>query len=240
MTCKLIGKVGKDIFGEYLINESKRQGVLSEIKKENNSKTGAVILMIDNINGERTMISDRGANLNLSEADITGIEVSDIIYISGYSLFDSSTRSAVEKAKNISLKNGIPIAVDPSSTYFLKSHREYSLNFMRGVTFFFPNYEEGVLLTKESEPDKIISKLKEYVTCPILTLGDKGCVIFNEDIQYFKAPIVNARDTTAAGDYFVGSFLASYWKTNKLKLAAERAIKVSSNTTTYYGTLPEE
>src|SRR5699024_9041784 len=116
--------------------------------------------------------------LHLSEKDIQGIENSDLVYLSGYSLFSVSTRKAAKKAKDKALYSNIPIAMDPSSTYFLKEQREEFLEFLEGVTFFFPNYDEGVLLTGEKDPRNIIVKLKEYVSIPILTLGDKGCLFF--------------------------------------------------------------
>lgn len=234
--CQLIGKVGDDPFGTYLIDESKKHGVSSIISKVKHDKTGSIVLLIDNENGERSMITDRGANLLLSKQDIQGIDKSDFVYLSGYSLFSESTREAAIYAKERAIEGNIPIALDPSSTYFLQDHKDFFLTFLDGITFFFPNYEEGVLLTGEKDPRKIIEQLRKYVEFPILTLGERGCLLFDNNRFYeFVPPRVEVVDTTAAGDSFVGSFLATYFKENNLISAIEYAVNVSSKTVTYYG-----
>ncbi|SEQ90818.1 carbohydrate kinase family protein [Piscibacillus halophilus] len=239
VACQLIGKVGDDPFGTYLIEESRKQGVTPIVKKEKQEKTGSIVIMIDNHNGERTMITDRGANLKLTAKDIQDVENSDILYLSGYSLFTEHTKDAAQKAKDQALKLNIPIALDPSSTYFLKDYKEEFLDFLNGITFFFPNYEEGVLLTGEKEPRKILDQLKRYVSVPILTLGHEGCLLDYENVyKHLAAPKVEAIDTTAAGDSFVGGFLATYRKTQNILEATERAIEISSKTVTYHGALP--
>ncbi|SES06989.1 carbohydrate kinase family protein [Salipaludibacillus aurantiacus] len=239
VSCRLIGKVGNDLFGNYLIEESKRQGVTPVVTKEDKDKTGSIVLMIDNDTGERSMITDRGANLFLSEKDIQGLDSSELIYLSGYSFFSESTQKAVRKAKEMAFAADIPVALDPSSTYFLKDHKDALLKFLEGVTFFFPNYEEGVLLTGEENPRNILLKLKQLVAIPILKLGEKGCLFFYDgDFVELSPPEVEVVDTTAAGDSFAGSFLANYLKTDNILQSAERAVEVSSHTCTYVGALP--
>lgn len=234
--CQFIGKVGDDPFGTFLIEESKKCGVTPVVSKATHEKTGSIVLMIDNENGERSMITDRGANLLLSKQDIHDIDKSDFIYLSGYSLFSESTKEAAIYAKQQAMKANIPIAFDPSSTYFLKDHKDFLLSFIKEITFFFPNYEEGVLLTGEKDPRKIVEKLRKYVEFPILTLGERGCLLFDNNRFYeFVPPSVDVVDTTAAGDSFVGSFLATYFKEKNLINAIEYAIYVSSRTVTYYG-----
>ncbi|MFA1821507.1 carbohydrate kinase family protein [Virgibacillus oceani] len=238
--CQLVGKVGDDPFGNYLIEESKKQGVTPLVTKDGSEKTGSIVLMVDSNDGERSMITDRGANLNLAEADIQGLDNSELVYLSGYSFFSDSTKKAALKVKEEAIASSIPISVDPSSTYFLKENKEAFLDFLEGVTFFFPNYDEGVLLTGEKEPKKIIENLQEYVSVPILTMGNKGCLFYQGDaLKELVPPKVDVVDTTAAGDSFAGSFLATYWKTKDVVESAKRAIAVSSHTVTYFGALPE-
>jgi len=238
--CQFIGKVGDDPFGEYLIRESKKQGVTPIVTKVSNDKTGTIVLMIEKDSGERSMIADRGANLHLSEKDIQGIENSNCVYLSGYSLFAETTKKAAMFAKQQAIKYGVPIAMDPSSTYFLKQHKDEFLRFIKGITYFFPNYDEGILLTGEKDPKKIIEILRQYVAFPILTLGEKGCLFYyNKRYHEITPPPVKVVDTTAAGDSFVGSFLATYLKTKDYVAALKYAVDVSSKTVTFYGALPK-
>ncbi|MBU5266837.1 carbohydrate kinase family protein [Virgibacillus proomii] len=234
--CTLIGKVGNDPFGEFLIQKSIKSGVQPKISKVDQDKTGSIIVMINENNGERSMISDRGANLTLNDKDIPNDLEADLIYLSGYSFFDENTRTAAFKAKNQAQMMEKMIALDPSSIFFLKEHKKEFLSFMRGITFFFPNYEEGVLLTSQSEPFEIIKKLKSIVKYPILTLGDQGCIYWDgKSIKHIPALKVEAIDTTGAGDSFVAGFLAAYQKKQDINQSIKHAIELSSTVVTSIG-----
>lgn len=238
--CQLIGNVGDDPFGRYLIEKTEEKDIISKISTDSNGKTGTIILMIDSNDGQRSMITDRGANLNLSDDKIKGVEDSDLLYLSGYSLFSEKTRKSAITAKQIAMENNIPVALDPSSTYFLKDGKDNFLNFLKGVTFFFPNYDEGSLLTGKTKSDEILKELKKYVKVPVLTLGEKGCAVFiDEQYTFIEADSVEVVDTTAAGDSFAGAFLAAYCKTEDIRSSANHALKVGSNTVTYFGALPD-
>lgn len=236
---RLIGRVGDDPFGIYLLNQAKKQGITCSVTIESHVQTGKIVVLVDEETGERSMISDRGANLHLCEDDISGIEKSQILYLSGYSLFAKQPRKAVHAAKKIAITHGIPVALDPSSTYFLKENKEDFRQFLNGITFLFPNYEEGVLLTGELEPDKILNALRELVPCPVLKLGADGCFFFqNDTCVKMPVPEVTAIDVTGAGDSFIGSFLAAYVKTKDMCISAEKAVEVSSKVVTQIGAQP--
>ncbi|CAH0120098.1 MULTISPECIES: carbohydrate kinase family protein [unclassified Paenibacillus] len=236
---RLIGKVGDDVFGTFLIDTVRKQGTAGGIAVDPHAPTGKIVVLIDSETGERSMIPDRGANLLLSESDITGIEDSDLLYLSGYSLFVDQPRQAVEHAKRIAVSRNIPIALDPSSTHFLEGRKEEFLRFLEGVTFLFPNYDEGVFLTGETEPHKILAALKTYVPYPVLKLGADGCLMFdNELCVQIPAPKVKAIDATGAGDSFTGTFLSTYVRTGDPTRAAEKAIQISSKVVTQIGARP--
>lgn len=236
---RLFGKVGDDPFGIYLLDQSKKQGVSWAVSVDPIAQTGKIIILVDQETGERSMIPDRGANLNLCESDIFGVEESELLYLSGYSFFAEKPREAISAAKKTAISRGIPVALDPSSTYFLQQDKEDFLRFLDGVTFLVPNYEEGMLLTGETEPPRILAALKEHVPCPILKLGAGGCLIYESgNCVQLPAPKVTAVDVTGAGDSFIGSFLATYAITKDIRKSAERAIKVSSQVVTRIGARP--
>lgn len=236
---RLIGKVGDDPFGIYLLDQAKKQGISCEVSVDPSAPTGKIVVLVDRETGERSMIPDRGANLNLGESDIRGVEESDILYLSGYSFFAEKPRKAISSAKKTAVSNGIPVALDPSSTHFLQACKQDFLRFLDGVTFLVPNYEEGVLLTGETEPQRILTALKELVPCPILKLGADGCLFYENDVCVkLSAPKVTAVDVTGAGDSFIGSFLATYAITKDIRKSVERAIEVSSQVVTRIGACP--
>jgi ribokinase len=234
----LIGRVGNDAFGMYLIKEAGRHGVRCSVALDASKKTGMILIVVD-ATGERTMIVDRGANLHLSEKDIQGVEESQLLYISGYSLYAEGPRRAAECAKHQAQKLGIPIAVDPSSLYHLRTKKLALLSFLDVTTFLFPNYEEGKLLTGEEEPARILESLQQWVPCPVLKLGDKGCMLsVDGTIVHVPASPITPVDSTGAGDAFAGAFLATYLRTKNVLAAAKRATKVSTQIVGRLGARP--
>ncbi|WP_055106232.1 carbohydrate kinase family protein [Paenibacillus ihumii] len=237
--CQLIGRVGDDPFGLHLLARARKYGIRCEVQADPLHPTGKIIVMIDNDTGERSMIVDRGANLELGSEDIVNVEQSKLLYLSGYSLFADKPRQAITHAKGIALSQGIPIALDPSSTYNLRDHKEVLFDFLDGITFLFPNLEEGMYLTGEIEPTRILMKLAELVPNPILKMGEGGCLFLEgQTIVHLKPPQVKAIDVTGAGDSFIGSFLAKYYRTQDIRKSAQRAIEVSSKVVTQNGSMP--
>lgn len=240
----LIGCVGHDVYGKFLTEEAHKQGVQLAVKQDYELETGKIMILVDKHNGERSMFNDRGANKKLSIEQVQEaepiIQHSTILYISGYTLFDPHTRKAVEKAKDIASQHNIRIAIDPSSTYYLDHHHDYVNEFIRGVDFLFPNYEEGVLLTGKQRPEEIMRKLKVFVKNPVLTLGRDGCMVFHEDhLLHIKGHTVKAIDTTGAGDSFIGTFLHHFEKTRNLKEASQLANQQAALTVQTIGGRPK-
>ncbi len=241
----LIGRVGNDVYGEFLEQEAQQIGIQLALEKDQEWETGKIIILVDENNGERSMFTDRRANKGLSAEQIQDaesiIQNSSLLYISGYSLFDERTRPAVERAKEIAKNYNIPIAIDPSSTYFLDHHYDYVSEFIRGIDFLFPNYEEGLVLTRKQRPEDIMRKLKVFVKNPVLTLGDDGCMVFDEDrLLHIRGKDVNVIDTTGAGDSFIGAFLSQYNQSSNLKEAAQVANDKAAQTVQRIGGRPFE
>lgn len=233
---RLIGKIGEDVFGDYLLNKLKDLGIHCDVARDEQEETGRNVILIDKETGERSMVPDRRANLRLRSGDVRGIEDSSLLYLSGYSFFADEPREAALHAKALALSNNIPIALDPSSTYHLQQQKEVFLQLLPGVTFLFPNYEEGVLLTGENEPETIMRELLRHVPIPVLKLGGYGCILMHDgSFVRLPAPKVTVVDSTGAGDSFAGSFLATYSQTGDLLQSAKRAIEVSSAVVTQVG-----
>jgi len=128
---------------------------------------------------------------------------------------------------------GVPVAVDPSSLYHLRTEKFALLFFLEGITLLFPNYGEGKFLTGEEEP-RIIG-----VPHPVLKLGDKGCMLSVDGaIVHVPAPPITSVDSTGAGDAFAGAFLAEYQRTKNVLAAAKYATKVSTRVVERLGAQP--
>lgn len=240
--CQLIGRVGTDPFGHFLQDSLEELGIVNRIEVDEQVQTGKIVVLVDDKTKERSMITDRGANLNLQLEQMQGLESTDLLYLSGYSLFEEGIARVIKQAKNRAIKRNIPIALDPSSTFYLRNKKEEFLAFLEGITYLFPNEEEGKLLSGEKEPEKILRYLRKYVPHPILTMGAQGAFYLNDDCEmiHVKGKKVVVLDTTGAGDAFCGSFLANIQKRDNKKYAVERAIENSSRVVQSLGSRPEE
>jgi len=70
MKTSIIGKVGNDWFGRFLVSKLRRLGVdTSYVKFDKKINTGIAFTIV-NSNNERTMLSYRGANVKLSPNEI--------------------------------------------------------------------------------------------------------------------------------------------------------------------------
>ena len=106
--------------------------------------------------------------------------------------------------------------------------RDYPLHL---VDLFVLNETEAEGLTGETDPDAICPKmLAQYPDAAVvLTLGSKGAIYF--DAQAFHqetVPAVNAIDTTAAGDTFIGFFLAELMQSNDPAKALSQGCRATS------------
>jgi len=241
--CTLIGRIGNDFYGGFLQEDLQKLGVKQSIEKDTVVETGKIAILIDALNGERSMYTDRGANKNLSIDQIKRsegtIRNSDCLYISGYSLFGETTYEAGLHAQSIAQRYQVPIAFDPSSTYFLEKYNERVMAFLKGVDFFFPNLDEARLLTQEQQPGAIMEKLQSLVKYPVLKMGDNGCLIFDDGkLLHIPAEKVDVMDTTGAGDSFIGTFLATFFRNHELNKAAIQATKIAANTVGQIGGRP--
>jgi len=100
------------------------------------------------------------------------------------------------------------------------------------------NETEAQSLTGEIEPERIYDTLNHRYpyTALVLTLGQKGATYFSSQLQFHQpAEIVHVVDSTAAGDTFIGFFLAELIKTNDPKTALAYATRAAAICVTRHG-----
>jgi sugar/nucleoside kinase (ribokinase family) len=137
-------------------------------------ETGRLIALIDP-DGERSFLTDRGANDALEARDIPDAQIANASHISlsGYSFFAPATRAAV---LDVMLRAGDkPISVDPASAEFL---REVGANnflaWTRGATILFPNEEEAAVLADSTDPETQGDRLAKHYPIVVIKRGAAG------------------------------------------------------------------
>jgi sugar/nucleoside kinase (ribokinase family) len=204
--------------------------------------TGSIVILVSS-DGERTMYTDRGANLALRQADLpeTLLEDVAVLHVSGYSLFDPGVREAVLHLVARARRCGLAVSVDPSSIAFLTEVGPTAfLTWIDGVELLLPNLDEGRLLTGVDEPEQVLAALLDHVPVVALTLGPDGALIGSRGRPpvHLPAADVEVVDTTGAGDAFAGAFLATWSAGGTLRDAGERGIAAAGRAVTVPGARP--
>ena len=204
-------------------------GVHAQLQTSETLKTGSLVVLVEG--ASRSMLTDRGANKELSLEDLTIDYLSDFSYVflSGYTLFG---RSEAE-IKNFIFRvqdAGALLAIDPGSSGYIQDFGvEEFKSCINGVDILLPNEEEFELLS--TEPSHIT----------IVTKGSHGVDLYIEGIKTnsFEAEKVTAIDPTGAGDAFAGSLIANLSKGVELHNAIENAIKTAAKAVTTIGARPQ-
>ena len=213
---------------ERVAKEFESFGVHTELQTSS-LPTGSLVVLVEG--ASRSMLTDRGANKELSLEDLTIGYLSDFSYVflSGYTLFG---RSEAE-IKNFIFRvqdAGALLAIDPGSTGYIKDFgiEEFKAA-INGVDILLPNEEEFELLATEGP----------HIT--IVTKGSNGVDLYIEGIKTnsFESEKVTAIDPTGAGDAFAGSLIANLANGVQLNKAIANATKTAAKAVTTIGARPQ-
>ncbi len=208
----LVAVVGDDELGRAAGRALASTGVQPHLEVRPGERTGVVVALVDPA-GERSMLTDRGANLHLSKEALVRelFAVGRHLHLSGYELLDEATRPAGLAALEAAVAAGMTRSVDPSSAGPLASvGAALFLGWTKGLDWCCANLEEGRVLTGQRQPEDVIAGLRRYYREVALTLGADGAMFSGAggDVLHCPAGRVAVEDTTGAGDAFTGTFLA--------------------------------
>lgn len=220
-----IGKVGKDMHGEFLKsvleeNEIDTSGLLED---ENAFTTLAFVALSDS--GERSFSFARkpGADTCLTKEEIKEELIADskVFHLVSLSLTAEPAKSATFYALELAKKHGCMISYDPNYRAPLWESKEAAIKGMRSllsyVDFIKISDEETELLTGIADPKGAAEKLIEGgISVAAVTLGADGALVCTkEGCQHVKGYQAKMVDTTGAGDSFWGGFLTQLLDSGK-------------------------
>ncbi len=213
----LAAKVGNDPFGKQLIDEMNSFGVDTQLmlKDSNYFTTLAFVRLMDD--GERDFVFSRGADGQLSEADIDGINLDEIAVIhfgSATGFLPGPLQLAYKTLLEKALAKNIFISFDPNYRHLLfkdniQTFIDQSWYFLNHCNFFKVSDEEAMLLTGTDTLEAATNALLQKTTAIFtITLGKDGTLLgYNKSTSIINSIPVKPVDTTGAGDAFVGAVL---------------------------------
>ncbi len=208
-----VGVVGDDAEGEAAARALRAAGVRPHLRRTSNSTTGVVVALVGP-GGERSMLTDRGANLELDASVLPGecfVEGAHF-HLSGYSLFDARTRPAALAAWALAGVRAMTRSIDPCSAAPLKAAGPAAfLDWTSGADFCCTSLAEARVLAAVTggggSPASLAAALRAHYREVAITLGPDGVVWCGDDALELPALAAEVVDTTGAGDAFGGTFL---------------------------------
>jgi len=230
----MLGRVGKDNFGDFLLENLKSNNIDSQFVRRDESSTGTAIIIVDS-NGQNSIVLSAGANGKVSSADVENASFlhHDLLLLQ-LEIPTPTVLRAAQRAK----ENDIRVILNPAPAQQLPDE------LIALADFVIPNETELSLLTNQIVSDLTSAEmaakdlLSRGAKNVIVTLGSKGALIVDKEttthVDSFKVDVV---DTTAAGDAFIGGFAVSLESDSKLS-AVRYGCACGALATTKFGAQP--
>lgn len=224
------GKVGED--GQWLLDKLKSNGVNTDLVSKYDGPTGHTIIQLTP-EGENSIILFGGGNQSITEDEIRRT----------FDHFEEGDYLVLQNEINLmpliletAHKKGMKICLNPAP--YDKSINDWPLEY---VDILIVNELEAEGLAAEGGSFEDVLKAltgKFKDTEIIMTVGESGSY-YGKNEKTIHVPITKTRavDTTAAGDTFLGYYLASRINGFKVKESMGRASKASSITVSRPGAM---
>lgn len=204
------------------------RGVKARLSGDPTLPSGVLISIVDS-DGERSFLTDRGANLTLSAADLpfSLLDGIKLLVVSGYCFFTEGPRAAVTALMKEARARQIATAVDPASVGFLREvGPESFLKWTQGTGTIFANLDEALELTGSVDLNLQMQTLGRFYDRVVIKRGAAGAGVGGRKgvLLTMPAPLSDVVDTTGAGDAFAAAFLAAELKGSPLDACLKAGI----------------
>ncbi len=204
---RMIGRVGGDVFGEALKASLSEAGVeAGAVRVVEGEPTGVALIWVER-SGENSIVVAPGANGTLTAGEMEAMR--PVFAECGWVLFQLEIpMEAVAAGLAAAREEGAKTILDPAPA------RELGPEILRLVDILTPNEGEALALlgraagrvSIEEAPELARALLELGPRAVILKLGHQGAFYCDGTTELFQPGfVVEARDTTAAGDVFNGA-----------------------------------
>jgi sugar/nucleoside kinase (ribokinase family) len=211
----VIGKVGNDGFGDFLVQVLQQHGIDTRgVRRDEQEATSATMVMVHS-DGERSFLHYIGANaaLRLEDVDIDTVRQSQVLHVAGALVMPGidgePTAQLLRRAKEMGVITSFDTVWNTSSGWMntVKPCLPY-------VDYMIPSIEEAKMLTGKEDPEDIAQVfLAHGVKVVGLKMGERGCYIRSSEVKLaIPRYQVQAVDALGAGDAFAAGFLTGVVK----------------------------
>jgi len=206
-----IGKIANDEFGKHYSEDMTNCSVGFPGPDADSHGTGTSLICITP-DAQRTMVTNLGisSELHSSNVDTTILSGVRFVYIEGYLWTSENTREAAIKLAKEAKKLGIPVAFTLSDAFVIENFRDEIMDFLQwNVDILFCNEVEGTTAANNSNPEEAVHFLGDLCETVFFTRGEEGAWVLKQshELESVKSFVVDAMDTTGAGDLFAAGAL---------------------------------
>ena len=240
-----IGKVKNDEYGNLFSKSLQDAGVTFNTNKSSDGPPTATSIISVTPDGERTMCTNLGACLNLTEEDINEETISDtkICYLEGYLWDPPGAIKAFKKVINIAKQNDTLVSFTLSDSFCVDRYRDEFLELIKNdIDILFCNEDEIKALYKSDNIHNSIKNVIENCEILVVTKGNKGSEVILKDEQFIISAIDVPKviDKNGAGDAFAAGFLYGLSNDYKINKCGELGNIAATEMITHYGARPEK
>jgi len=197
-----VGVIGNDASGDRMRAELTRLGLDSSHVIVRNAPNPYAVILVDESSGERMVLWDRDPALEMREDEypLDLVASARVVHVD-----DTDQRCAIATAL-AARKAGVPVTSD------IDRLTDLTEELIAAVSI--PMFAEHVpaAITGESDPERALRKLRRKHTGMLcVTLGPRGSMLLIGDTLFVvAAPVIDAVDTTGAGDVFRGALVYAW------------------------------
>lgn len=225
---RMIGRVGPDALADHFRNGLLAAKVEDGLIVSGDSDTGRVLSVVTP-DAQRTMFTYLGASSGIQPGDLkdSDFEGAALVHLEGYLLFN---RPVVDRVLELARKHHVRIAMDMGSFQVVEICRELidELFAKRSIDILLANEDEAKAYTGLGDTDSL-EVFADKVDIAVVKVGKDGAFIAHGSERFdVDAHLVEAIDTTGAGDLWASGFLYGINHGLSLENAANLGCKVGS------------
>ena len=220
----MLTRVGNDVFAANTVDNFARNGIDTTHVLATEASSGVAPIFVDEASRNSILII-KGANGHLSPADVRDAE-EDIAACRLIVLQLEIPLETVYEAIDLGRRHGVPVLLNPAP-----ADPDLQLERIRGCDYIVPNETELAMLTG------MPTDTSDAVRRAAATLREQGALWLSDaGARHLPGVPVAARDTTGAGDAFIGCFSHHLVQTDDVERSLEMAVRYSADSVTKRGT----
>ncbi|AZF16206.1 ribokinase [Pseudomonas sp. R3-18-08] len=233
----MLSKVGDDMFADNTVANFQRFGIDTRYVQRVPGVSSGVAPIFVRTDSHNSILIVKGANAHLSPADIDAA-AADLRECTLIVLQLEINLETVYHAIEFAHRHAIAVLLNPAPAL-----TGLSAEHLAQLDFLIPNESELALITGHvvNSPASAQAAARSLVASGIrhviVTLGEHGALYVGEEGEFHVPGVqVVARDTTGAGDAFIGCFIHHWNRDGLIRQAIEQAVAYSACSVMALGT----